>query len=278
MPDGPNDHLSFDPLDDTKEWPVDQFPLLPVGRMVLDRAPSNFFAEVEQSAFGTGVLVDGIDFSDDKMLQGRTLSYSDTQRYRVGPNYLQLPINAPKAKAYTNQRDGQMAFHVDSAPEQNLHVNYEPSLMGGLKEAAPAGKPYEPLYEGRQMRAKIDRENNFKQAGELWRNEFDETYRAELINNLSGALANAIPAVQEKIVGYCTQADAEYGRSSASPAAWKPVTRKRWKRPWLARSAARNTRQQYEREQEASRQTGLLFIALSIALFIPGCIRSPAPC
>ena len=60
MPDGPNDHLSFDPLDDTKLWPVDQFPLLPCGRMVLDRVPDNFFAEVEQSAFGTGVLVDGI--------------------------------------------------------------------------------------------------------------------------------------------------------------------------------------------------------------------------
>ena len=146
------------------------------------------------------------------MLVGRTFSYSDTQRYRVGTNYLQLPINQPKAKVFTNQRDGQMAMHVDHAPGQNLHVNYEPSLMNGLKEAAPAGKPYEPMYEGRMTRAKIDRENNFKQAGDLWRDEFDETYRAELINNLSGALANAIPAAQEKIVSYCTEADAEYGR------------------------------------------------------------------
>src|SRR5689334_24041194 len=104
--------------------------------MVLDRVPDNFFAEVEQSAFGTGVLVDGIDFSDDKMLQGRTLSYSDTQRYRVGPNYLQLPVNAPqdRASARTNQRDGQMVFYVDAAGK-NQHVNYEPSIMGGLKEA-----------------------------------------------------------------------------------------------------------------------------------------------
>jgi catalase len=88
MADGEHPELDFDPLDDTKRWPEDTFPLLPVGRMVLDRNPSNVFAETEQSAFGTGVLVDGIDFSDDKMLQGRTLSYSDTQRYRVGPNYL----------------------------------------------------------------------------------------------------------------------------------------------------------------------------------------------
>src|SRR3712207_5201375 len=96
MSDEEHPELDFDPLDDTKRWPEDQFPLLPVGRMVLDKNPDNFFAEVEQAAFGTGVLVDGIDFSDDKMLQGRTLSYSDTQRYRVGPNYLQLPVNAPR--------------------------------------------------------------------------------------------------------------------------------------------------------------------------------------
>jgi catalase len=96
MSDDEHPELDFDPLDDTKLWPEDQFPLMPIGRMVLDRNPSNYFAEVEQAAFGTGVLVDGLDFSDDKMLQGRTMSYSDTQRYRVGPNYLQLPINAAK--------------------------------------------------------------------------------------------------------------------------------------------------------------------------------------
>ena len=130
----------------------------------------------------------------------------------MGTNYLQLPINQPKAKVATNQRDGQMAFTVDTVPGQNPSVNYEPSLMNGIKEASPAPRPYPPLYEGRLVRQKIDRENNFKQAGDLWRNEFDETYRAELIRNLSGALANAIPAVQERIVSYCTQADAEYGR------------------------------------------------------------------
>ncbi len=81
--------------------------------MVLNKNPINYFAEVEQVAFGTGVLVDGLDFSADKLLQGRTLSYSDTQRYRVGPNYLQLPVNRPKIRVATNQRDGQMTYHVD---------------------------------------------------------------------------------------------------------------------------------------------------------------------
>jgi len=87
MPDGENHELDFDPLDDTKVWPEELYEPKPVGRMVLDRNVSNVFAENEQIAFGTGVLVDGLDFSDDKMLVGRTFSYSDTQRHRVGPNY-----------------------------------------------------------------------------------------------------------------------------------------------------------------------------------------------
>ncbi|HET9495188.1 MAG TPA: catalase, partial [Chloroflexia bacterium] len=133
MSDDEHPELDFDPLDDTKTWPEDQFPLRPVGKMVLDRNPDNFFAEVEQVAFGTGVLVDGLDFSDDKMLQGRTFSYSDTQRYRVGPNYLQLPVNHPKAEVATNQRDGQMAYYVDKTGP-NPKVNYEPNSTGGLVE------------------------------------------------------------------------------------------------------------------------------------------------
>ena len=108
--------------------------------MTLNRNPENYFAEVEQVAFGTGVLVDGLDFSDEKMLQGRTFSYSDMQRYRVGTNYLQLPINAPKKRVATNQRDGQMVRHVDSAPCQSLHINYEPSSLNGLIEA-PLPRP-----------------------------------------------------------------------------------------------------------------------------------------
>ena len=95
MEDGDHPELDFDPLDATKVWPPELYPLRPVGRMVLNRNPENYFAEVEQVAFGTGVMVDGMDFSDDKLMQGRTFSYSDTQRYRVGPNYLQLPINRP---------------------------------------------------------------------------------------------------------------------------------------------------------------------------------------
>ncbi len=146
MSDDEHPELDFDPLDDTKLWPTDKFPFLPVGKMVLNKNPENYFAEVEQVAFGTGVLVDGLDFSDDKMLQGRTYSYSDTQRYRVGANYLQLPINAPKKRVATNQRDGQSAYYVDTPSGSNPHVNYEPSILDGLKEAKQVGKIHQPHY------------------------------------------------------------------------------------------------------------------------------------
>src|ERR1700710_2687758 len=136
MDDHDHPELDFDPLDDTKTWPENEFPLRKVGTLTLNRKPVNFFLESEQIAFGTGVLVDGLDFSDDKMLVGRTFSYSDTQRYRVGPNYLQLPVNSAKnARVATNQRDGAMAYHQDRVEGTNPHVNYEPSITGGLREA-----------------------------------------------------------------------------------------------------------------------------------------------
>ena len=206
--------LDFDPLDDTKIWPTDQFPFLPVGRMVLNKNPENYFAEVEQAAFGTGVLVDGLEFSDDKMLQGRTFSYSDTQRYRVGSNYLQLPINAPKKHVATNQRDGQMAYRQDMVPGMNPHVNYEPSSLGGLKEAPKAGKDHTPHYEGNLVREKIDRQNNFKQAGERYR-AFEDWEREDLITNLVNTLASANKIIQDKMIDLFTQCDADYGRRVA---------------------------------------------------------------
>ena len=226
MPDGDHPELEFDPLDDTKLWPEDQFPLLPIGRMVLNRNPENYFAEVEQVAFGTGVLVDGLDFSDDKMLQGRTFSYSDAQRHRVGTNYLQLPVNAPKKHVATNQRDGQMTYHVDVAPGQNPHVNYEPSSLNGLTEAPKAGKDHEPRYETNLVRQKINRKGDidFKQAGERWR-KHDEREKTDLINNLTDALSAATTEIQDRMVELFTKCDASYGqrlRQSLDNAARNP--------------------------------------------------------
>jgi catalase len=164
MSDDEHPELDFDPLDDTKTWPEDQFPLRPVGMMRLNRNVKNNFAENEQIAFGTGVLVDGLDFSDDKMLIGRTFSYSDTQRYRVGPNYLQPPVNRPHpdVRVSTNQRDGAMTYFVDGTRE-NPHINFEPSWKGGLTEAETGGPSDEPYYAAKKVKQTIDRRNDYGQ-------------------------------------------------------------------------------------------------------------------
>ncbi len=209
-----HDHpeLDFDPLDDTKVWPEDQFPVRKIGRMVLDRVPENFFAESEQISFGTGVLVDGLDFSDDKMLVGRTFSYSDTQRHRVGPNYLQLPVNQAKnAKVATNQRDGAMTYLVDEAGA-NPSVNYEPSTIGGLEEAPkPAHSELGPVIEGRLTRSRIPRTNDYKQAGERYLLS-EQWEKDDLVTNLVGLLSQCDQPIQERMVWHLLMAEDELGR------------------------------------------------------------------
>jgi catalase len=210
MSDDEHPELDFDPLDDTKTWPEDEFPLHPVGRMVLDQNVKDHHNENEQIAFGTGVLVDGLEFSDDKMLVGRTFSYSDTQRYRVGPNYLQLPVNAPAegVPVNTNQRGGPMSYGVDGHGG-NPHVNYEPSGHDGLVEADPNGEPYEPHIEGRLTRAPIERTNDYAQAGERYRT-MPDAERDDLVLNLVSQLSQADDDVQERMLVQLSRCDEEY--------------------------------------------------------------------
>jgi catalase len=213
MDDHDHPELEFDPLDDTKVWPEELFPLHAVGRMVLNRAPENVFAENEQIAFGTGVLVDGLDFSDDKMLVGRTFSYSDTQRYRVGPNYLQLPVNQPKnTRVATNQRDGQMAYAVDLGDGQNPHVNYEPSILGGLREGEyPTDDEQGPEITGRLTRKRIPRTNDYQQAGERYLLS-EQWEKDDLVANLVGALSQCDRPIQERMVWQFLMCEDELGQ------------------------------------------------------------------
>jgi catalase len=218
MEDGEHPELDFDPLDDTKRWPEDRFPLLPIGRMVLDRNPDNVHAETEQSAFGTGVLVDGIDFSDDKMLQGRTLSYSDTQRYRVGPNYLQLPVNAARgAQVRTHQQGGQMAYFVDQAGP-NKHVNYEPSSQGGLREAPRPGRDHHQWVEGHLGRYQTTRtQDDYRQAGARYRS-FEDWERDDLVANLAEDMRACPEEIALRMVWHFWHCDPDYGRRVAEQA------------------------------------------------------------
>lgn len=126
----------FDPFDITKVWPHEDFPPMTIGRMVLNRNPENYFAEVEQSAFSPGNFVPGIGPSPDKMLQGRLFSYHDT--HRLGPNYSLLPVNAPKACTTSNyQRDGFMSFGAAGSG----YPNYYPNSFGAC--CAPSVYPSE---------------------------------------------------------------------------------------------------------------------------------------
>jgi catalase len=212
MDDHDHPELNFDPLDDTKVWPEETFPLQPVGLMTLNRAPENFFAESEQIAFGTGVLVDGLDFSDDKMLVGRTFSYSDTQRHRVGPNYQQLPVNqARAAEVRTNYRDGAMAYAVDDAGA-NPSVNYEPSITGGLREAdKPAHEEQGPVIEGRLTRKRISRTNDYQQPGERYLLS-EQWEKDELVANLVDGLSQCERAIQERMVWHFFLCEDELGQ------------------------------------------------------------------
>jgi catalase len=202
----------FDPLDATKTWPEDRFPLIPVGKMVLNRNPENYFAEAEQAAFCPASIVPGIELSADKLLQGRAFSYADTQRHRLGPNYLQLPINRPQAPVNNNQRDGSMQY----APFGGGTVNYEPNT---LAEDMPAEAPSYPAsrqaVKGDIVRKKINLTNDFQQAGERYRS-LSKVDKDHLVDNIVDSLRKANKAIQKRMVQNLTKADANFGKRVAA--------------------------------------------------------------
>jgi catalase len=210
MDDNEHPELDWDPLDDTKVWPEEDFPLRKIGVMTLNKNVQDHHNENEQIAMGTGVLVDGLDFSDDKMLVGRTFSYSDTQRHRVGTNYLQLPVNQPKsARVATNQRGGLMSYGVDLATGQNPHVNFEPSIHNGLHEAAR--KPNNPPeVRGALTQSVIERRNDYSQARTRYRTMLDWE-RDDLVKNMGDLLGQCERDVQDRMLWHFFLVHDDYG-------------------------------------------------------------------
>lgn len=202
--------LSFDPEDPTKVWPKEQFPLMPVGRMVLNRNPENYFAEVEQSAFAPSVLVPGIEPSNDKLLQGRLFSYPDTQRHRLGANYLHIPVNCPYAPVRNNQRDGFITTKADPNP-----INYEPSSYEQGLQEAPANPVSSPVLEGNVVRLKISKTNDFAQAGERFRSLTSEQ-QDWMISVLTAELKDVKRDVQERVICNFARADVRLGLALAT--------------------------------------------------------------
>ncbi|HEY0971871.1 MAG TPA: catalase [Gemmatimonadales bacterium] len=213
MEDHDHPELDWDPLDDTKIWPEDQFPLRHVGVMTLNRNIEDHHNENEQISMGTGVLVDGLDFSDDKMLVGRTFSYSDTQRYRVGTNYLQLPVNQPKGvdgRVHTNLTGGEMSYARDLAPGQNPHVNYEPTIHGGLHEARREEPNNPPEIRGRLVKQVIERRNDYVQPRARYCTMM-EWERDDLVGNMIANLGQCERDVQERMLWHFFLIHDDYG-------------------------------------------------------------------
>ncbi len=214
MSDDEHPELDWDPLDDTKIWPEEQFPLRKLGTMTLNRNVENFFAENEQIAMGTGVLVDGLDFSADKMLVGRTFSYSDTQRHRVGTNDLQLPVNSPQGvhhQVATNQRDGQMAYHVGTAPGLNPHVNYGPSIHGGPQESSRQKPSNGMVWMGRSTRSDLERRNDYAHARARYVT-MQDWERDDLVLNMGSNLGKCEDDVQQRMLWHCFMIHDDYGQ------------------------------------------------------------------
>ncbi|KAK9814659.1 hypothetical protein WJX72_009344 [[Myrmecia] bisecta] len=206
------DKFEFDPLDATKVWPEDRFPLIPVGKMVLNENIGNFHNESEQIAFSPGISVPGIAMSNDKLLQSRIHAYSDTQRYRLGANYQQLPINAPKCPYHNNHHDGAMNFGQTSE-----EVNYWPSLSEN-QGPVDAGRgdinlSKESLAGAERTKENIPKTNDFQQAGERWR-QMDQGRRERFLKHIVSWMTE--PKCNQRVrdvwVSYWSQCDEELGQ------------------------------------------------------------------
>lgn len=206
MPLEDADTYCFDPFDVTKVWPHEDYPLIEVGRMVLNRNPENYFAEVEQATFSPGTLVPGVDASPDKMLQGRIFAYHDAHRYRVGTHHQALPINRPRNEVNNYQRDGQMRPDANGGSS----VYYEPNSFGGPTETAE-DKQAAFAVSGIAESVSYDQNDHYTQAGDLYR-LMSEEEQSRLIDTIVGAMK---PVESDEIklrqIGHFFKADPEYG-------------------------------------------------------------------
>ena len=200
----------FNPFDLTKVWPHADYPPITIGRMALDRNPANHFAEVEQAGFSPGNLVPGIGLSPDKMLMGRIFSYHDTHLHRIGANYEQLPINAPRSPVHTYSKDGPMTYHHSG----NQPV-YAPNSYGGPKADPSNELPtwwVEAGEIGRYAYEKHRDDDDFIQPRALYREVMTDTDRDHLVGNIIAHASDAVSAdVQSRVIEYWTNVDLELG-------------------------------------------------------------------
>jgi catalase len=210
MPEADAEKYRINPFDVTKVWSHQDYPRIEVGELVLNRNPENYYADVEQAAFAPSSVVPGLGFSPDRMLQGRLFAYADAQRYRVGVNYHQIPVNRPVNQVKHYHRDGYGRSDGNGGANENYHPNSFDEVAE-LSEARSA--PY-------AVGGAIDRHNHrndedyYSQAGDLYR-LMSEEQRALLAGNIAGALKFVPEVIQNKQLEHFKKADPEYGERVA---------------------------------------------------------------
>lgn len=205
-------NMPYNPFDLTKVWYKDEFPLIEVGEFELNKNPDNYFQDVEQAAFNPANIVPGLGFSPDRMLQGRLFSYGDAQRYRLGVNHHQIPVNSPKGveNPHSFHRDGQM--RVDGNMGSELH--YEPNSYGNWKDHPEL---LEPVQDGGDVFTYDFREDDndyYTQPGKLFRAMTAEQ-QLVLFENTARNMADSTLQIKHRWIRHCYQADPQYGEGVA---------------------------------------------------------------
>ncbi|MDN6180190.1 MAG: catalase [Halomonas subglaciescola] len=214
MPFAEAETYRFNPFDLTKIWPHDDYPLIKVGKLTLDTNPTDNHAQIEQAAFEPNNLVPGIGISPDKMLLGRVFAYADAHRHRLGVNYKQIPVNAPKSPVNSYSKDGAMRMHPVSDPV------YAPNSKGGPQadgERYPTDSTWE--SSGDMVRAAYTLrrdDDDFGQANALVNEVMNADERGRLVNNVVGHLSGGVTEpVLERAFEYWRNVDADIGERIA---------------------------------------------------------------
>lgn len=210
MPEKEAETYRWNPFDLTKVWPHGDYPLIEVGILELNRNPENYFAEVEQVALAPAHVIPGISHSPDKMLQARILSYTDAQRYRLGVNHQDLPVNRPRCPVMHYHRDGSMRFDGNFGGA----VNYEPNSLNGPKECPAFNEP--PLRVSGDVSRYNHRDGNddYTQPGNLFR-LFTPEQKERLFGNIARHMASVPREIQMRQICHFFRADPAYGAGVA---------------------------------------------------------------
>ena len=229
MPLDEAENYRFNPFDLTKVWSKKDYPLHDVGYFVLNRNPRNFFAQIEQVALDPSNIVPGVGLSPDKMLQARVFAYADQQRYRIGPNYQQLPVNQPQNvdEVNTYQHEGSMQYHFNAPEDPVYSPNRYEKGTGVLDDAAVNDRSQlettttaelyiNPDSHGSNLvRAPYVRhaeDDDFVQARDLYENVYDDAAKERLVTNITNAMAGVSEETEERVYEYWTNVHPALGQ------------------------------------------------------------------